>query len=63
MLLFYTVVENTLQITTAVAEYLINISLELSNGSDTHISFLSGTTRVTLKIPSDVVTNNLHVCI
>jgi len=52
----YRVVENTLQITAAAAEYLINVSLELSNESDTHISFLSGQTRVTLKIPLDVVT-------
>ena len=58
----YRVVENTLQITAAAAEYPINISLELSNESDTHVSFLSGQTRVTLKIPLDVVTNNLHVC-
>jgi len=58
----YRVVENTLQITAAAAEYLINISLELSNESDTHIRFLSRQTRVTLKIPLDVVTNNLHEC-
>ena len=58
----YIVVENTLQITAAAAEYMINFSLELSNESDTHISFLSGQTKVTLKIPLDMVTSNLHVC-
>lgn len=51
-----------MQKTAAAAEYLRNLSLELSNESDMHISFLSGQTRVTLKIPLDVVTSNLHVC-
>jgi len=52
-----------LQIKAAAAEYLINVSLELSNESDTHISFLSGQTRVTLKVPLDMVRSNLHICI
>ena len=54
--------ENTLQIAAAVAEYLRSVYHELSNESDTHISFRSGQNRVTLKIPLDLVTSKLHGC-
>jgi hypothetical protein len=58
----YRVMENTLQKTAAAAEYPRTLSLELSNQSVKHVRFLSGQMRVTLKIPLEVVTSNLHVC-